>query len=83
MIVQQQQEGHWVARGNGPTRYIISEGTSRESAVRGWEHMATVQYGDQYAREQVATHFSMMSEGRREKKLADARMYADDIRSKL
>ena len=72
-------EGHWVARGNGPTRYIISEGISREEAVQGWEH----HYGNQYAAEQVATHFSMMSEGRREKKLADARMYADDIRSKL
>lgn len=34
------EQGYWIAEGNYLGRLIISEGTTRKEAIRGWEDVA-------------------------------------------
>ena len=60
MIAEKQEDGSWLAEGDGYDRYILSDADTREEAIRGFNKV----WGDQYARSQVADHLSLLEEGK-------------------
>lgn len=59
MKAERQENGTWIASGNGELRPILAEGETREAAVSAY----TAIYGDQYAEAQSLTHYSLMAQG--------------------
>jgi hypothetical protein len=55
MKAEKQEDGSWLASGEGFDRPILAEGFSRREAVEAF----TVVYGNQYAAAQVADYVSM------------------------
>jgi len=76
MKLHMQQDGTWLASGDGDLRPILVEAETREKARLGWEKV----WGDQYAEAQTATALSMLSPERRESKEFDAMMLASEYR---
>ena len=71
------QGDHWLASGDGPEgNVLLVEAATRPLAQKAW----LIDYGNLYAMSESKTALSLLSEGRREQKLQDARMLAQDIR---
>ena len=74
------QGDHWLASGEGPEgNLLLVEAATRPLAQKAWLN----DYGNLYAMSESKTALSLLSAGRREQKLEDARMLAQDIRRAL
>ena len=62
MKVEKQQDGSWLASGDGYDRPILAEGHTRIQAEAGF----LTEYGNQYAAAQVATHLALVESGQYE-----------------
>lgn len=71
------ESGSWVASGEGPLNPIVAKGATREDARMRYERI----YGGQYAAAEAMTALSLLSEGRREKKMHDAGELTKELRS--